>query len=97
MEKQLIDLQPLKILYNDSPFSRLEKNKPLLGQQIRMDEKNSSTICKAEKATNIPKTTIIRPLNNRNYLNFSYPNPERVAKTTPASRLLLAKQGQKGY
>ncbi len=33
-----------------------------------MDEKNYSTIREAERATNIPKTTIIRRLNDRNDL-----------------------------
>lgn len=69
LENQFIDQQFPDKRYNVFPFSRFEKKVPLLGQQIvgqqiLMDNKTYSSIREAEKATNIPKTTIIRRLND---------------------------------
>lgn len=67
LEKQLIS-QQLPNECDNSSFFGFDKNKPLVGQQILMDEKFYSSIREAEKKTGISKTTIIRRLNNTNDL-----------------------------
>ncbi len=80
LEKQLISQQLPNKCYNSSFSFGFEKKKPVVGQQILMDEKIYSSIRKAEKATNISKTNIIRRLNNANDLSCIRLNKVAIPK-----------------
>ena len=64
LEKQFLSEQTPDTCYNSSFSVGFEKTKSVIAQQIIMDGKKYPSIREAEKVAGIPKTTIIRRLND---------------------------------
>lgn len=78
LEQRLINKYLPNKCYNLANSFQLKK--PQLAQKISIDGKIYNSIKQAEKFTKISKTTIIRRLNNANYLTFISLKKQPISK-----------------